>query len=67
MMKQVPASLSHLKLRHLMLVDYLMEHGTLHEAAKLLSISQPAATGMLNDLARLPGLVLFTRSRSGTS
>jgi DNA-binding transcriptional LysR family regulator len=50
-----------------MLVDYLMEHGTLHEAAKLLSISQPAATGMLNDLARLPGLVLFTRSRSGTS
>jgi|GEM_PF-3561822 len=48
-----------------MLVDYLVEHGTLHKAAKLLSISQPAATGMLNDLERLLGLALFIRSRSG--
>lgn len=59
------ASLSHLKLRHLMLVNFLVEHGTLHKAAKLLSISQPAATGMLNDLERLLGLQLFTRSRQG--
>ena len=32
-----------------------------------MSISQPAATGMLNDLERLLGLVLFTRIRIGMS
>ena len=59
------ASLSHLKFRHLLLVDFLVVHGTLHKAARLLSISQPAATGMLNDLEQLLGLQLFTRSRQG--
>lgn len=58
-------SLSHLKLRHLMLIDFLLAHGTVHRAAKLLNISQPAATAMLNDLERLLGLQLFTRSRRG--
>lgn len=58
-------SLSHLKLRHLMLIDFLVAHGTVHRAAKLLSISQPAATAMLTDLERLLGLQLFTRSRRG--
>lgn len=58
-------SLSHLRLRHLMLIDCLMTHGTVHRAARLLSISQPAATAMLNDLERLLGLRLFTRSRRG--
>lgn len=59
------ASLSHLKLRHLLLVQFLLAHGTLHKAARLLSISQPAATGMLNDLERMLGLQLFARSRTG--
>jgi len=59
------ASLSHLKFRHLQLVDHLVTHRTLHKAARLLSISQPAATGMLNDLEQLLGLQLFTRSRQG--
>lgn len=58
-------SLSHLKLRHLMLIDFLIAHGTIHRAATLLSISQPAATAMLNDLERLLGLPLFVRSRRG--
>lgn len=58
-------SLSHLKLRHLMLIDFLIAHGTIHRAAKLLSITQPAATAMLNDLERLLGLPLFVRSRRG--
>ncbi len=59
------ASLSHLKFRHLLLVDYLVTHRTLHKTARLLSISQPAATGMLNDLEQLLGLQLFTRNRQG--
>lgn len=58
-------SLSHLKMRHLMLIDFLIAHGTIHRAAKLLSITQPAATAMLNDLERLLGLALFVRSRRG--
>lgn len=58
-------SLSHLKLRHLMLIDFLIAHGTIHRAARLLSITQPAATAMLNDLERLLGLALFARSRRG--
>lgn len=62
-----PMALSHLKIRHLMLVDFLVKHGTLHKAAKLLNISQPAATGMLNDLEQLLGIGLFTRSRQGVA
>jgi len=62
-----PMSLSHLKLRHLMLIDFLVEHGTVHRAARLLNISQPAATAMLTDLERLLGLQLFVRSRRGVA
>ena len=58
-------SLSHLKFRHLMLIGYLSEFGTLHKAAKALNISQPAATAMLNDLEALLGLKLFERSHRG--
>ena len=60
-------SLSYLRFRHLMLIDLLVEHGTLHKVAKILNITQPAATGMLNDLEALIGLTLFTRSRQGVA
>lgn len=65
MTAHAPMALSHLKIRHLLLVDFLVRHGTLHKAASLLSISQPAATGMLSDLEQLLQLQLFTRSRRG--
>lgn len=65
MVTHSPMALSHLKFRHLMLVLHLAEHGTLHKAAKYLSISQPAASAMLNDLEALIGLRLFDRSRRG--
>ncbi len=58
-------SLSHLKFRHLLLIDYLRELGTLHKAAKALNISQPAATAMLSDLEALLGVALFERSHRG--
>ena len=46
-----------------MLIDLLVEHGTLHKVARLLNITQPAATGMLNGLEALIGLKLFVRNR----
>lgn len=50
-----------------MLIDLLVEHGTLHKVARILNITQPAATGMLNDLESLVGLKLFVRSRQGVA
>jgi DNA-binding transcriptional LysR family regulator len=60
-------SLSHLKIRHLMLITHLVDHGTLHKTAKYLSISQPAASAMLSDLETLLGTPLFVRSRLGVA
>jgi DNA-binding transcriptional LysR family regulator len=61
------AALGHLKVRHLRLLDLLARRGTLHRAAAELHISQPAATGMLNDIEALFGVPLFTRSRQGVA
>ena len=65
MATQSPMALSHLKVRHLMLMTHLAEFGTLHKAAKHLSISQPAASSMLSDLESLVGVILFNRSHRG--
>lgn len=62
-----PAALGYLKVRHLRLLDLLAKHGTLHRAAAQLHISQPAATGMLNNIEALFGVPLFTRSRQGVA
>ncbi len=59
------SSLSFLRFRHLMLIEQLMQAGTLRRVAKNLSISQPAATAMLNDIESLLGLTLFKRSHQG--
>ena len=60
-----PLALSHLKFRHLMLVDLLVRHGSLHKVAKHLNVSQPAVTAMLNDMEALIGLRLFDRTSQG--
>ncbi len=59
------STLSHLKFRHLQLVLYLVELGTLHKAARMLNVSQPAATAMLSDLEETMGVRLFDRSHRG--
>lgn len=59
------SSLSHLKFRHLALIEYLLQEGTLRKAARRLNISQPATTAMLNDIESLLGVQLFTRNRQG--
>jgi DNA-binding transcriptional LysR family regulator len=60
-----PMALTHLKFRHLLLIQLLDSEGTIHKAAARLNISQPAATAMLNDLEALVGMPLFLRSRQG--
>lgn len=60
-------ALSHLKFRHLLLIELLIEQGTIHKAARQLNVSQPAATAMLNDLEGLLGMQLFVRSRQGVT
>lgn len=59
------SALSHLKFRHLMLIALLAEQGTLHKAARALSVSQPAVTAMLNDLEQVLGIRLFERTHRG--
>lgn len=58
-------SLSHLKFRHLQLITILLELGTLHKAARILNLSQPAVTSMLSDLESTMGVRLFERSHRG--
>lgn len=60
------SSLSHLKFRHLQLIKFLLELGTLHKAARALNISQPAVTAMLTDLESTIGFKLFERNHQGT-
>ena len=62
---QSALSLSHLKFRHLMLIVHLADFGTLHKAARHLSVSQPAVSAMLSDLEALIGFPLFIRSHRG--
>ncbi|CCJ59150.1 LysR family transcriptional regulator [Bordetella bronchiseptica] len=67
MVQRSRAALSHLKFRHIALIQYLLQEGTLRKAARRLSISQPAATAMLSDIESLLGVQLFTRSRQGVA
>ncbi|TBW55996.1 LysR family transcriptional regulator [Marinobacter halodurans] len=54
-----------LKLRHLQLFLALDEHRNLHRAAESLSMNQPAASKLLNDLEEQLGVVLFDRHPRG--
>lgn len=58
-------ALTPLRGRRWLLIDYLMRYGTLHRAARLLLIIQPASKAIFNDLESLPGLRLSVRSRRG--
>src|SRR5688572_4499152 len=53
---------SRMRLRHIEIFQALLQTGTLTGAAKLLSISQPAATKLLQQAERELGFVLFSRA-----
>lgn len=54
-----------LKLRHLVLVTSIAEHGTLIGAAGELHVSQPAVTRALREAEEIVGVELFTRGPRG--
>ncbi|MEO0402910.1 MAG: LysR substrate-binding domain-containing protein [Pseudomonadota bacterium] len=58
-------ALSRLKLRHLRLLVAVGTHGNIQNAARELSISQPAATKMIQDLEIDFEVKLFTRTNRG--
>ena len=57
--------LIHLRLKHLRLLEQLIEHGTLRKAAKSVHVSEPAASQMLRDMESTFGVTLFERGRRG--
>ena len=58
-------SLHHLRVRHLQLLDHLVSLGSLHKAARALSVTQPTASAMLKEMEQVLGGALFERARSG--
>ena len=59
------SALTHLRIRHLKLLEALVRVGSLHNAAKALHLSQPAASAMLKDVEEALGMKLFERTRRG--
>jgi len=59
--------LNQLRIRHLRLIEALVDAGSLHKAAKVLHVSQPAASAMLQEAEHALGVVLFDRSRRGVA
>ncbi|HZY75616.1 MAG TPA: LysR substrate-binding domain-containing protein [Jatrophihabitantaceae bacterium] len=56
-----------LKLRHLVLVDALSEHGSVVGAAAHLRVTQPALTRALRDLEEILGVDLYERGPRGVT
>lgn len=56
-----------LKLRHLVLVDALTEHGSVVAAAASLHITQPVVTRGLHDLEAILGVTLYERGPRGVT
>lgn len=56
-----------LKLRHLVLVDALTDHGSLVGAAAHLRVTQPALTRSLRDLEQILGVPLYDRGPRGVT
>ncbi|WP_413203355.1 LysR family transcriptional regulator [Rhodospirillum sp. A1_3_36] len=54
-----------LRLRHLALVQALAQHGTMHQAARVLNMTQSTASKMLKDLEDIMGAPLFFRDPRG--
>lgn len=58
---------SRLKMRHLVLLRLIQEHGSLTRVAEHMATSQPAVTQALAELEAMFGTPLFTRSARGMS
>jgi DNA-binding transcriptional LysR family regulator len=54
-----------IKVRHLELFNAIVEHHTLHKAAEILQVTQPAASKSIAELENILGVELFTRTKKG--
>lgn len=57
--------IDHLRLRHLRLLEAIVEHGTVRQAAKMINVSQSVASQMLGEIEHAFGGPLLIRNRSG--
>lgn len=57
--------LAQLRIRHLTLLDLIAEGGSLSKVAKVLHVTQPAVTAMLQEMESALGVQLVTRDRQG--
>jgi DNA-binding transcriptional LysR family regulator len=67
MSQPLPPALNQLRIRHLKLVEALVDVGSLHKAAKTLHMSQPAASAMLRETENALRVTLFNRSSKGVA
>lgn len=56
-----------LRIRHMMLLAALGRARSLHRAARQLKVTQPGASKLLNEIERMFGVTLFTRSTRGVT
>ena len=61
----VGAILNRLRFKQLALLTALDEQGSLHKAAEILFMTQPAATKALHEMESALGVTLFDRSSRG--
>lgn len=54
-----------LRIKHLALLDAIATSGSLHAAAKVLHLTQPALTNMLQEVESIFGAQLFVRNKKG--
>ncbi len=57
--------ISRLRFKHLQLIVAIEDYGSLHKAAISISISQPGATKLLNEVEKSIGFKLFERTAKG--
>lgn len=64
-LSSVDALLTRLKLRHLLLMEALIELGSVRAAARRLGMAQPVASVLLREIEHVFGRPMFERSRVG--
>ena len=59
------SKLLQLRIKHLTLLDAIATSGSLHGAAKVMHLTQPALTSMLHEIESIFGTPLFVRTKKG--
>lgn len=65
MVPTLKSMISRLRFKHLQLIVAIEDYGSLHKAASAISISQPGATKLLNEIENTLGFKLFERTSKG--